>query len=78
MAKRQRLLTKRVGDDFEFIEMEEVGERQYLYHRSGDSSFEACFPISVDLVKERFLELGREYRQSGKEFAKKVSDLCHG
>lgn len=97
MKKRQRLLTKRYtseeGNDtaFEFIEMEEIDGKQYLYHRFGEDqiettedgdkfnykviSGEGCFPISVDLVQERFQELGRTYIPSGKEVAKTVKDL---
>lgn len=86
--KRQRLLTKRYtaeeGNEsaFEFIEMEEIDEKQYLYHRLGETRWdgieaEGCFPISVDLVQERFRELGREYNPSGREIAKTVLDLCN-
>lgn len=95
--KRIRLLTKRYtaeeGNDtaFEYIEMEEIDGKQYLYQRMGEKriestengskiyykviSGEGCFPISVDLVQERFQELGRFYVPTGKEVAKTVQDL---
>lgn len=87
--KRTRLLTKRYtaeeGNDsaFEYIEMEEIDGRQYLYQRMGETRWdgnkfvaaEGCFPISVDLVQERFIELGREYISTGKEVARVVEDL---
>lgn len=88
-TKRNRLLTKRYtteeGNDtaFEYIEMEETDGKQYLYQRIGETRFEdgrpvtaeGCFPISVDLVQERFIELGREYIPTGKEVARMVGDL---
>ncbi len=94
-AKRTRLLTNRDFPEnnsaFEFIEMEEIDGRQYLYQRMGEDrievfeegddwrykvvSAEGCFPISVDLVQERFAELGREYHPTGKEVAKTIEDL---
>lgn len=91
--KRIRLLTKRYtaeeGNDtaFEYIEMEEIDGRQYLYQRMGETRLfeedgryhatkaEGCFPISVDLVSERFQELGRSYVPTGREVAKTVKDL---
>lgn len=82
-SKRIRLLTNRdfpgAEDAFEFIEMEEVDGKQYLYQRMGETSLgtkaEGCFPISVDLVQDRFQELGRSYVPTGKEVAKTVKDL---
>ena len=89
--KRIRLLTNRDFENdtaFEFIEMEEVDGRQYLYQRMGEERIElnaegeyrviaaeGCFPISVDLVQQRFIELGRVYKPSGKEVAKTIEDL---
>lgn len=83
--KRTRLLTNRdfpeAQDAFEYIEMEEIDGRQYLYQRMGETSLgtkaEGCFPISVDLVQERFQELGRSYVPTGKEIAKTVEDLMN-
>lgn len=90
--KRIRLLTKRYTAEegnntaFEYIEMEEIDGRQYLYHRMGEKRIneeyrvieaEGCFPISVDLVQERFQELGRSYVPTGKEIAKTVEDLMN-
>lgn len=95
--KRTRLLTNRDFPEndtaFEYIEMEEINGRQYLYQRMGEKrieseedgskttyrviSGEGCFPISVDLVQERFRELGREYISTGKEVAKTVQDLMN-
>lgn len=79
---------------FEFIEMEEYNGQQYLYLRCGESRIsteevgdeyffriveaEGCFPISVDLVQERFLELGREYKSTGRERCLTVKDLFNG
>lgn len=81
--KRTRILTNRnfpkESNGFEFIEMEEIEGREYLYWRAGETrdgiTVEGCFPISVDLVQERFNELGRDYNPSGREVAKVVSDL---
>lgn len=88
--KRIRLLTKRYtaeeGNDtaFEYIEMEEIDGKQYLYQRMGEKRIdgechviaaEGCFPISMDLVQERFKELGRSYVPTRKEVAKTVQDL---
>lgn len=86
--KRTRILTNRdfPGSEgaFEFIEMEVYNGQEYLYWRFGETIVDAdghkvtgegCFPISVDLVQERFAELGREYRPSGKERCKTVEDL---
>lgn len=80
-VKRQRLLTHRYEDNkaFEFIEMEETDGKQYLYWRCGETisgtEAEGCFPVSVDIVSERFKELNRTYVPSGKEVAKVFSDL---
>lgn len=78
---------------FEYIEMEEINGVQYLYHRCGETRIESeegegtvtfravgaegCFPISVDVVQERFQELGRQYIPTGKEVAKTVTDLMN-
>lgn len=75
---------------FEFIEREEYEGKHYLYHRCGETRIElnddgswkiheaeGCFPISVDLVQERFKELGREYIPSGKEYALTFKNLMN-
>lgn len=88
--KRIRLLTKRYtseeGNDtaFEYIEMEEIDGKQYLYYRCGETRIEGycrvitaegCFPTSVDLVQEAFRGVGREYIPTGKELCLTVKDL---
>lgn len=69
--KRVRILTNRDFPnplDFEFIEKDDSGQ---FFWRAGDMMFlqgeeiirtEACFPVDKEFVKEKFKELGREFK----------------
>ena len=68
MSKRRRILTKRGYSDpkyYQGIEVEEFDGRDYLFLVDPDGSA----PVDVTWVKELFAAEGREYRESGKEFA---------
>lgn len=56
-------------DDIRFVETDESHAVVVV------NEAEACFPVCVEFVKERFIELGREYRPSGKEAFVTYEDL---
>ena len=67
--KRTRVLTNRNfpdGKSYEVIEQDHTGQ---YYWRAEDYSMgtepvECCFPVDLEFVKDKFKELGREYKNN--------------
>lgn len=60
--KRTRILTNREFPNEGDHELIEVDEHGTFYWRAVEGGTEVCFPVDEEFVKEKFFQLGREYK----------------